>query len=84
METLSCHSNQSKGNKKNNIFIEANVMNNSAKFQLYYSFWGVDFWIFFANLAVSKMKGLDKNYMFRTGPLKKHFCKRFVKISAFW
>ena len=30
---------------KNNIFIEANIINNSAKFQLYspYSFWGVDF-----------------------------------------
>ena len=49
METLSCHSNQSAWASaiKNNIFVEANVMNMSAKFQLHppYDFWE-DFWIF--------------------------------------
>ena len=38
METLSCHSNQSAyatAIKKNNIFVEVNAMNISAKFQLY-------------------------------------------------
>ena len=37
METLSCHSNQSAWAMaiKSNIFVEANVRNNSAKFQLY-------------------------------------------------
>ena len=42
METLSCHSKQSAYATaiKNNIFVEANAMNISAKFQLYpiYSF----------------------------------------------
>ena len=37
METLSCHSNQSAYAKaiKNKIFVEANAVNISAKFQLY-------------------------------------------------
>ena len=37
METLSCHSNQSAFAiaLKNNIFVEANAMNISAKFQLH-------------------------------------------------
>ena len=51
MEILSCHSNQSAWATatKNNIFVEAIVRNNSAKFQLYppNSFWGADFLIFF-------------------------------------
>ena len=52
---LSCHSNQNihATARKKNHFVEANAMNISAKFQLYpqYSFWGVDFLIFFANMA---------------------------------
>ena len=42
-----------KKQKKNNNFVEANAMNIYAKFQLYppYSFWGIDFWIFFTSLA---------------------------------
>ena len=57
METLSCHSNESTGNdnKKNNtIYVEANVMNMYAKFQLHppYSFWGEDFWIFFRKFTL--------------------------------
>ena len=51
METLSCPSNQSAWATaiKNNIFVEAIVRNNSAKFQIYStnSFWGEDFLIFF-------------------------------------
>ena len=50
METLTCHSNESTWATaiKNKIFIEANVMNISAKFQLHapYGFWGDDFLIF--------------------------------------
>ena len=40
---------------KNNIFIEDNIMNNSAKFQLYlpYSFWGVKFLIIFHKFNLS-------------------------------
>ena len=54
METLSCHSNQSAWATaiKNNIFVEAIVRNNSAKFQLYppNSFWGVDFLYIFSQI----------------------------------
>ena len=43
METLSCHSNESTWATtiKNKIYVEANVMNNYAKFQLHppYGFW---------------------------------------------
>ena len=41
----------SSGNK-NTIFIEANIMNISAKIQLYppYGFWGDGFWIFLAQI----------------------------------
>ena len=50
METLSCHSNQSAWVSviKNNIFVEAKVMNMYAKFQLhpFYDFWEKDFLIF--------------------------------------
>ena len=60
-------------------------MNISAKFQLYppYSFWRVDFWIFFANSAFwlpwqpIKLRGLDKMYMFGRGPLIKNLKKNF-------
>ena len=58
METLSCHSNQSIWataieKKKNSIFVDGNVRNNSASFQLYptYSFEGVDFLIISENFA---------------------------------
>ena len=54
MEIESCQSNQSTWAMaiKNNIFIEANIINNSAKFQLYppYSFWGVDFFNIFSQI----------------------------------
>ena len=53
METLGYHSNQNTWttNIKNIISVEANVLNISAKFQIYstHSFWRVDFWIRFAN-----------------------------------
>ena len=55
METLSCHSNQSGWATaiKNNIFVEANVMNMYAKFQLHppYDFWE-EFWIFFRKFTL--------------------------------
>ena len=86
METLSCHSNVKHMSKtiKNLIFIEANVMNIPAKFQLHppYGFWGDDFLYLFTNLAIQlpwqpiKFTGLDKTDMFGRGLLKEHF---FVK-----
>ena len=92
MESLSCHSNESTWAMaiKNIIFVEANVMNISAKFQLHppYGFWGDDFWIFFSNSSFwlpwqpIKFRGLDKIHMFGRGLLKEHLCKTFVKISA--
>ena len=58
-------------------------MNISAKFQLYPSL--NDFLQKF-NLRLPwkpiKLRGLDKNDMFGRGLLKEHFCKTFVKISA--
>ena len=44
----------SNGNK-NNVFLEANAMNISAKFQLYrsYSFWGVEVWNMFRKFSLS-------------------------------
>ena len=41
-------------NKKNTIYVEANVMNMYAKFQLQtpYGFWGEDFWIFFLKFTL--------------------------------
>ena len=57
METLSCHSNESTWATaiKNKIFVEANVMNISAKFQLHppYGFWLDDFWIFCWKFSLS-------------------------------
>ena len=51
MEALSCHSKESTWTMtiKNIIYVEVNVMNMYAKFQLHppYSFWGDDFLIFF-------------------------------------
>ena len=56
MET-NCCSNQSAYATaiKNNIFVEANAMNISAKFQLHppYSFWGVDFLKHFLQIGLS-------------------------------
>ena len=79
---------------KNTTYVEPNIMNISAKFQLHppYGFWADDFFLdFFANLAFRlpwqpiKFIGLDKIHMFRgvrRGLLKERFCKTFVKISA--
>ena len=96
METLSCHSNESTWamsiiKNKNIIYVEANVMNIYAKFQLRpsYGFLGEDFWIFFfENLAFQlpwqpiKISNLDKIYMVGRGLLQKHFRKTCFKISA--
>ena len=57
METLSCHSDESTWATaiKNRLFVEANVMNISTKFQLHspYGFWGEDFLIFFCKFSIS-------------------------------
>ena len=71
---------------KNNIFIEDNIMNNSAKFQLYlpYSFWAVNFLIIFHkfNLSVAMATNqIERFQLLYRRPLNKHFCKTFVKIS---
>ena len=54
METLSCYSNESTWAMtiKNIIYVEANVMNKYAKFQLHppYGFLGEDFLIFFSKI----------------------------------
>ena len=57
METLSCHNNISNDSTwamtiKNIIYVEANVMNIYAKFQLHppYGFWEEDFLIFFSKI----------------------------------
>ena len=91
METLSCHSTESTLATaiKNIIYVEANVMNIYAKFQLHppYGFWEEDFWIvFFLNLAFKfqpiKISDLDKIHMVGKGLLQKHFYKTFFKTSA--
>ena len=80
----------SNGNK-NIIFIEANVMNISAKFQLHLpnGFWGYDFFCVCANLAFRllrqpiKFTGLNKIDCLVEDYLRKIYaCKFFVKISA--
>ena len=56
METLSCHSNKTTWatNIENIIYVETNVMNMYAKFQLHppYGFWEEDFWIIFLKFAL--------------------------------
>ena len=92
---LSCHSNESTWatTMKNTIYVEANVMNMYAKFQLHspYDFWGEDFWIFeyfFEKLPFMlswqpvKFSDLDKIHMNRRGLLKKHFCKKNSKYAV--
>ena len=69
IKTLSCHSNQSAWVTpiKNIFFVEANAMNNSAKFQLYppYGFSGVDFLIFFRKFSL--FVAMDTNQIERFG-----------------
>ena len=75
----------SNDNKKPH-FAEANVINISAKFQLYplHGFWEDNFEFVFANLGFSlpwqpiKFRGLDKYDMFGRGLLEEHFCKTFL------
>ena len=93
IETISCHSDESKWAIaiKNIVFVEANVMNISTKFQLHLSLWLLRrrfFNIFFANLALRlpwqpiRFSHLDKVHMVIRGLLKELFRKHFVKISA--
>ena len=64
MKSLSCHSNQSAWATaiENNIFVEANIRNNSAKFQLYppHSFWGVDFLIYVRKFCILVAMGTNQ------------------------
>ena len=90
METLSCHSNERTWATtiKNIIYVEANVMNMNAKFQLHdppYIFCEEDFLkYFFENLPFMlpwqpiKFRDLDKIHMNCRGLLKKHFCKKKI------
>ena len=80
----------SNGNK-NTIYVEAKVMNNSAKFQLHTlmaSEEKIFFFFFLANLAFRlpcqsiKFSGLDKIHIVGRELLKEHFCKTFVKMSS--
>ena len=93
MKTLSCHSKESTWATANGntMFVEANVMNISTKFQLHppYGFWGDGFSNMFSRIypfglpwQPIKFSGLDKIHMFGSGLLKEHLCKFFVKISA--
>ena len=57
IENICCHSDESTwatAIKKNKMFVEANVMNISTKFQLHppYGFWGEEFLIFFRKFSV--------------------------------
>ena len=78
-------------NKKNIIYVEANVMNIYAKLQLHppYGFWEKTFeYFFFENLPFwlpwqpIKISDLDKIHMVGRGLPQEHFCKHFFKISA--
>ena len=57
METLSCHGNETTWEttkKKKKKYVETNVMNIYAMFQLHppYGFWGEDFWIIFRKFTL--------------------------------
>ena len=88
METF-CHSNESTWATaiKNINFVEANVMNISAKFQHHARF-GFFFLYFFANVSFwlpwqpIKFSCLDKIHMFGTGLFKEHFWKNFCNICS--
>ena len=66
-----------KDNKKKSVYVEANVMNMHAKFQLHspYSFWGYPLRCH-GNQSNIKLSDLDKILMNSKGLLKKHFCKK--------
>ena len=86
METLSCNESTQPTAIKNTIFVEANLTNISAKFQLMASEEMIlQFHLHLAFLLPwqpIKFGGLDKNNMFGRGLFKEHFCKTLVKISA--
>ena len=93
VEIIRCHSEKSTWATaiKNIVFVEANVMNISTKFQLHppYGFWGEDFLIFFCKFSISVAMATNQiqrfgqnSYSWCIWPPKEHFCKTFVKISA--
>ena len=75
---------------KHTVYVEANVMNMYAKFQLHppYGFWGEDFWICFGKLTLYvamepiKFSDLDKIHMNRRELLKKHVCNKNLNICS--
>ena len=97
METLSCHSNESTWAMtiKNIIYVEANVMNMYAKFQLHppYSWGGEDFLIFFrkftlyqSNSAIwTKFIWIIEEYSRNISVKKKNLntCSETAKIANF-
>ena len=96
MEALSCHSNESTWATiiKNKIYVEANVMNIFAKFQVHspYGFWEEDFWIFFFEfrkfslsvaMTTNQKQRLGQIHMVGRGLLQNHFSKTlFQNISS--
>ena len=93
MEKLSCQSDESTWATaiKNTVFVEANVMNISTKFQLHllmaseemgggvFFSANLDFWLPWQPI---KFSGLDKIHMVGRGLHKELLCKTFVKIYA--
>ena len=78
METINCHSNQSSYStgKKNITFVEDNVLNKYAKFQLH-----LEKLHFMSPCQPIKSSDLDKSRMKHGGLLNKHFCKKKYQIS---
>ena len=64
---------------ENITYVEANVMNTYAKFQLNspYGFWGEEFWIIFRKFTL--YVAMATNQIQRFEQLKKHFCKKKKK-----
>ena len=68
MEILSCDSNENTWatEQKKTTFVQTNVMNISAKFQIYppYGFWGDDFLIFFHKFSLSVAMATNQSLQF--------------------
>ena len=66
MEILPLQQKYMSNSNKNIIFIEANVMDISVKFQLHppYGFWGEDFWIVFRKFSrLDKIHIVGRDYL---------------------
>ena len=88
METkLSQQRKHMRDSNKNILFVEVNVMNLSAKFQLHPPLMllrRLFFREFILSVAMAtyQIQHLDKIHTSGRGLLKEHFCKTFVKIFA--